>query len=133
MGLRPDTSTNPRTASLRWWPGPVALQSPEQIARIEFDAQRLEINGDSGGGAVDSLTPGRTYLLTLTVAGTVPRYGLVEIQHIVPLARVVVGETSVAYEVLSGIVAIEHHVPGTIYQRTGYDGGLTRDAALGPR
>ena len=133
VGLQPDIHANPRTTSLRWWPGPIALHAPEQIARIEFDAQRLEINGDSGGGAVDSLTPGRTYLLTLTVAGTVPRYGLVEIQHIVPLARVVVGETGVAYEVLSGIVAIEHHVPGTIYQRTGYDGGLTRDAALGPR
>ena len=130
VGLRPDTSTNPRTASLRWWPGPVALQSPEQIARIEFDARRLEINGDSGGGAVDSLTPGQTYLLTLTVAGTDTRYGLVEIQHIVPLARVVVGETGVNYEVLTGIVTIEHHAPGTILQRTGYDGGLPEDAIL---
>ena len=130
VGLRPDTSTNQRTASLRWWPGPVALQSPEQIARIEFDARRLEINGDSGGGAVDSLTPGQTYLLALTVAGTDTRYGLVEIQHIVPLARVVVGETGVNYEVLTGIVTIEHHAPGTILQRTGYDGGLPRDAIL---
>ena len=49
-----------------------------------------------------------------------------------PLARVVVGETSVAYEVMSGIVTVEHHVPGTIYQRTGYDGGLARDASLTP-
>ena len=133
VGLQPDTHANPRTTSLRWWPGPIALHAPEQIARIEFDAGRLEINGDSGGGAVDSLIPGQTYLLALTVAGTNTRYGLVEIQHIVPLARLVVGETGVAYEVLSGIVTIEHHAPGTIYQRTGYDGGLTRDAALGPR
>ena len=124
---------NPRASSLRWWPGPAALHAPEQIARIEFDARRLEINGDSGGGAASSLTPGQTYLLTLNVVGTDPRYGLVEIQQVVPLARVVVGETSVSYETLSGIVTIEHHAPGTIYRRTGYDGGLTRDAILTPR
>ena len=132
VDLHPD-EPNPRTASLRWWTGPAALHAPEQIARIEFDARRLEINGDSGGGAVTSLTPGKTYLLTLTVAGTDPRFGLVEIQHIVPLARVVVGETGVAYEVMSGIVTIEHYAPGAIYQRTGYDGGLTRDVTLTPR
>lgn len=124
---------NPRTASLRWWPGPIALNAPEQIARIEFDARRLEINGESGGGSASSLSPGQTYLLALTVEGTDSRYGLVEIQHIVPVARVVVGETGVAYEVLSGIVTIEHHMPGTILQRTGYDGGLPEDAILAPR
>ena len=132
VDLQPD-NPNPRTASLRWWPGPVALRAPEQIARIEFDARRLEINGDTGGGAATSLMPEKTYLLTLNVVGTDPRYGLVEIQHVVPVARVVVGETGVAYEVLSGIVTIEHHAPGSIYQRTGYDGGLGRDATLRPR
>ncbi len=104
---------NPRTASLRWWPGPLALYAPKQTARIEFDARRLEINGDSGGGSASQLTPGRTYLLALTVAGVDPRYGYVEIQHIVPLARVVLSEAGVYYEVLSGIVTIEHHAPGT--------------------
>ncbi len=133
VDLRPGDSTNPRTVSLRWWPGPIALHAPEQLVRIEFDAGRLEINGDSGGGAASSLTPGRTYLLALTVAGIDSRYGLLEIQHIVPLARVVVGETGVAYEVLSGIVTVEHHAPGTILQRTGYDGGLPEDAILTPR
>lgn len=122
-----DADPNPRTASLRWWPGPIALHPPEQIVRVEFDARRLEINGDSGGGAASELVPGRTYLLALTVAGPDWRYGLVEIQHVVPLARVVVGETGVAYEVLSGIVTIAHHEPGTVYQRTGYDGGLTEN------
>ena len=123
---------NPRTTSLRWWPGPVALQAPEQISRIEFDARRLEINGDSGGGSASSLTPGVTYLLTLNVVGTDSRYGLVEIQHIVPVARVAVGETGLAYEVFSGVVTIENHAPGTIYRRTGYDGGLPRDATFTP-
>ncbi len=132
VDLHPD-NPNPRTASLRWWPGPAALYAPEQIARIEFDARRLEINGDTGGGSASSLIPGETYLLTLNVAGTDSRYGLVEIQHIVPLARVTVGETGVAYEVFSGIVTIEHHPPGTILQRTGFDGGLAEDAILESR
>ncbi|WP_238314776.1 hypothetical protein, partial [Methylobacterium crusticola] len=73
------TNPNPRTVALRWWPGPVALHAPEQIARVEFDAGQLEINGDAGGGSTSSLTPGQTYLLTLNVAGTDSRYGLVEI------------------------------------------------------
>ena len=57
---------NPRTASLRWWPGLIAPHTPKQTARIEFDARRLEINGDPGGGPASSLLPGRTYLLALT-------------------------------------------------------------------
>ena len=112
VDLHPDHS-NPRASSLRWWPGPAALYAPEQTARIEFDARRLEINGDTGGGSATSLTPGKTYLLTLNVAGTDPRTGLADIQHIVPVARVVLGEAGVAYEVFSGVVTIEHHEPGT--------------------
>ena len=108
-----DSNPNPRAASLRWWPGPIALYAPEQTARIEFDARRLEMNGDGGGGSASQLTPGRTYLLALTVAGVDPRSGYVEIEHIIPLARVVLSETGVDYEVLSGIVTIEHHAAGT--------------------
>ena len=113
VGLQPGSHPNPRIASLRWWPGPIALYAPEQTARIEFDARRLEMNGDVGGGSASRLTPGRTYLLALTVAGVDRRSGYVEIQQIIPLARVVLSETGVDYEVLSGIVTIEHHAPGT--------------------
>ena len=113
VGLSQD-NPNPRAASVRWWPGPAYLQAPEQSVRIEFDARRLEINGDPGGGSASRPTPGRTYLLALTVAGVNPRDSLVEVQHIVPLARVVTGETGVAYHMLSGIVTIEHRAPGTI-------------------
>ena len=63
--------------------------------------------------AATNLTPGRTYLLALNIAGVNPTKGSLEIQHIIPLARVVVSETGVDYEVLSGIVTIEHHAPGT--------------------
>ena len=112
IGLHPD-NPNTRTASIRWWPRPIALHPPEQTARIEFDARRLEINGDPGAGSATNLTPGRTYLLALNIAGVNPTKGSLEIQHIIPLARVVVSETGVDYEVLSGIVTIEHHAPGT--------------------
>ena len=131
VGLTGD-NPNPRVGSLRWWPGPLALRAPEQTARLEFDARRLEINGNPGAGAA-RLVPGQTYLLALTVAGADPHYSLVEIQHIVPLARVVVGDAGVAYEMLTGIAAIEHHTPGTILQRTGYDGGLTENPDRTPR
>ena len=49
-----DSNPNPRAASLRWWPGPIALYAPEQTARIEFDARRLEMNGD--GAAAQPLS-----------------------------------------------------------------------------
>ena len=113
VGLSQD-NPNPRAASVRWWPGPAYLPAPEQSVRIEFDARRLEINGDPGGGSASRPTPGQTYLLALTVAGVNPRDSLMEVQHIVPLARVVTGETGVAYHMLSGIVTIEHRAPGTI-------------------
>ena len=129
----PEDNSNPRASSLRWWSGPVALHAPEQHARIEFDARRLELNGERGGGSVSNLMPGRTYLLTLNIAGVDSRYGLVEIQHIVPLVRIVLSDTGVAYEVFSGIVTLEHHKPGTILSRTGYDGGLAEDPDLMPR
>ena len=133
VGLSQD-NPNPRAASVRWWPRPLALQASDQTVRLEFDAHRLEINGDPGAGEAASLTPGQTYLLALTVAGVDPHYGLVEIQHVVPLARVVVGATGAAYEVFSGIAAIEHHAPGTILHRTGYNGGLvTPDPEHSPR
>ena len=112
---------------------PVDRDAPEQNARIEFDARRLELNGERGGGSVSSLMPGRTYLLTLNIAGVDSRYGLVEIQHIVPLVRIVLSDTGVAYEVFSGIVTLVHHKPGTILSRTGYDGGLAEDPDLMPR
>ncbi len=133
VGL-PQDNRNPRTSSLLWWSGPVVLCAPEQKSRIVFDARRLELNGERSGGSVSNLMPGRTYLLVPTIAGADSRYGgLVEIQHIVPLVRIVLSDAGVAYEVFSGIVTLEHHRLGTILRRTGYDGGLSKNPDLAPR
>ena len=94
-------------SSLRWWRGPLVLASEEQMVRIEFDAGRLEVNGIAGVGGEEELELGRTYLLTLNIAGADPRSGVSEIQHQVPLVRVVVNDQGLSYDVLSGIVAVE--------------------------
>ena len=98
---------------VRWWEGPLILAPERQLARIEFDATRLEINGTAGAGGASGLQPGRAYLLMLAVTGYDPARGYVDVQQQMPLARVVLGDAGVAYEVFSGIVAVEHIVPGT--------------------
>lgn len=105
---------NPRVTALHWWPGPLILQAPEQAVRLEFDGLRLEINGDPGVGSGSGLAPNRTYLLALTVSGAHPHETWEEIQHVIPVARLELSETGVEYKVFSGIVTIEHRVPGTI-------------------
>ncbi len=98
---------------VRWWNGPLVLAPDTQMARIEFDARRLEINGTAGAGGASGLEPGRSYLLMLAVAGYDPTRGYVDVQQQVPLARVVRSDAGVTYDVFSGIVAVEHLVPGT--------------------
>ena len=127
------SSKDPRPrSSLHWWPGPLYHQAPEQNVRIEFDARQLTINGDPGAGDT-SLTPGQTYLLALTVAGPDPRSGYVEIQHIVPLARVAFSEAGAAYEVFTGIAAIEQRAAGTVDRSTGYYGEIGWNPDRTPR
>ena len=127
----PSDDPRPRS-SLHWWPGPLAHYAPEQNARLEFDARQLTINGDPGAGDT-SLTPGQTYLLALTVAGVDPRSGYVEIQHIVPLARVVLSDAGAAYEVFTGIAAIEQRAAGTVDRNTGYYGEIGWNPDRTPR
>ena len=127
------SSDDPRPrSSLHWWPGPLAHYAPEQNVRLEFDARQLTINGDPGAGDT-SLTPGQTYLLALTVAGPDPRSGYVEIQHIVPLARVVLSDAGAAYEVFTGIAAIEQRAAGTVDLGTGYYGEIGWNPDRTPR
>ena len=113
VGLKPGHD-NPRVTALHWWPGPLILQAPEQAVRLEFDGRRLQINGDPGVGSGSGLAPNRTYLLALTVSGAHPQETWEEIQHVIPVARLELSETGVEYKVFSGIVTIEHRVPGTI-------------------
>ena len=118
-------------ASIRWWNGPLLLAADTQMARVEFDPQRLEINGIAGGGMAE-LVSGRTYLLTLNIAGTGTRSGFVEIQNQIPLARVVVGDANVPSEVLSGIVALEPRTVGEIGRWSSYVGSVGWDVDLTP-
>ena len=99
-------------AFVRWWEGPLVLAPETQMARIEFDAHRLEVNGAAGAGGREGLAPGRTYLLMLAVAGYDPMSGHVDVQQLVPLVRVAASDAGIGYEVFSGIVAFEPTVPG---------------------
>ena len=101
--------------------------------RIEFDAWRLEIDGKAGGGTTARLVPGTAYLLALTVAGKDPRSGYAEVQHVVPLARVVLHDEGVTYDVFSGIVAVEPHEPGTIVRNASRTGFLGLELDQTPR
>lgn len=125
---------DPRShSSLQRWKSPLLLGPDTQMARLEFDARRLEINGEAGRDKVSQLLPGGTYLLTLNVAGTVPRRGYVEIQQVAPLLRVVLDDAGVAYDFFSGIVAVEYHELGTTGGPPGRDGWLGRELDFTPR
>ena len=125
---------DPRSrASLQRWTSPLILSPDTQMARVEFHATRLEMNGEPGLDAVSQLIPGRTYLLTLTVAGAVPGRGYVEIQQVVPLVRFVFDDHAASYEVFSGIVDIEYHEVGTRGEPPGRDGWLGRELDFTPR
>ena len=119
--------------SLRWWSGPLVLAPDAQLARIEFDARRLEIDGTAGGATPARLVPGTAYLLALTVAGKDPRSGYAEVQHVVPLARVVLHDEGVTYDVFGGIVAVEPHEPGTIVRNASRTGFLGLELDQTPR
>ena len=96
---------NPRS-SIRWWMGPLRLSAHTQMARVEFDPKRFQIDGDYGGGVDNEIVIGRTYLLTLNVAVVGTQSRLAEIQQQIPLVRFVAGDASKAPEALSGIVNI---------------------------
>ena len=104
IGITPK-HPNPRS-SIRWWMGPLRLSAHTQMARVEFDPKRFQIDGDYGGGVDNEIVIGRTYLLTLNVAVVGTQSRLAEIQQQIPLVRFVAGDASKAPEALSGIVNI---------------------------
>jgi hypothetical protein len=102
--------TDPRE-SVGWWSAPLTLALDSQQARIEFDPQRLTINGDPGVRS-SGLAPGRTYLLALNVSRFSPETTSLWIQQVIPLVRIEVHESGTSAEVFSGIVSIEHREIG---------------------
>ncbi len=126
------SSPDPRS-SIRWSSGPLGLAPEEQMTRIDFDAMRLEIDGQAGAGKASGLARGRAYILALNVAGADPRSGYVEIQQVVPLLRVVLTDGGVSYDVFSGVVAIEHWEPGVIVRQPGRIGFIGLELDLTPR
>ena len=104
VGITP-VSPNARL-SKRWWMGPLALSASTQMARIEFDPVRLQINGADGGGVANEIVAGRTYLLTLNVSVVESLSGLAEIQQQIPLVRFTADDGTEVPEAFAGIVRI---------------------------
>lgn len=119
-------------SSLLWWPGPLVLAAETQMARIEFDGRRLEINGTGGVGETVELKLGRTYLLMLNIAGANPDSGYADVLQQVPLLRVVVGQAGISYETLSGVLAIENRQPGAQMRRLPGSGSISKDVDFTP-
>lgn len=119
-------------ASIRWWRGPLLLAADGQMARIEFDLRRLEINGDPGGGEDLQLVPGRNYLLALTVAGVDPRSVHAEVRHQIPVAQIGMGPSGMSADVFSGIVRISPRTAGVVNWWVEYSAGLGWDIDLTP-
>jgi len=118
--------------SVRWWSGPLVLAAHTQMAQVEFDAHRLEIDGKAGAGEAEELQPGRTYLLALNIAGADPDSGLADVLQQIPLVRILVDETGLSYEVLSGILAIEDREPGAQRRRLPASGSISTDVDFTP-
>ncbi len=97
----PDTQ-----ASVTWWEGPIVLGPELQMSALRFDAGRLTIDDAQGVGAHGAPPPG-AYQLALTVAGSNPDTGDLEIVRVIPLVEFHVTSDAIRYRPLSGIVAID--------------------------
>ncbi len=119
-------------ASIRWWPGPLVLATEGQMARVEFDLGRLEINGDRGGGEAEQLGPDTSYLLTLNLAGTDNRTIYAEVRHQIPLAHITTRGGRMSAQVYSGIVTLRPRTPGDASRWVEYYPGVGWDIDLTP-
>ena len=117
--------------SIWWWSGPLTLAVDTQMARIDFDPQRLTINGDEGVRMSD-LVPGRSYLLTLNVSRFSPETASLWIQQVIPLVRFEVRDAGNTSEVFSGIVGIEHREVGAQSRWLDYSGVIGWEIDLTP-
>ena len=122
--------TDPRD-SVWWWSAPLTLAVDTQMDRIEFDPQRLTINGDAGVRTSD-IVAGRSYLLTLNVSRFSPETASLWVQQVIPLVRIDVHDAGVSTEVLSGIVGIEHREVGAQSRWLDYSGVIGWEIDLTP-
>ena len=122
--------TDPRE-SVWWWSAPLTLAVDTQMARIEFDPQRLTINGDPGVRTSD-IVPGRSYLLALNVSRFNPESASLWIQQVIPLVRIKMHDAGTSSEVLSGIVSIEHREVGAQSRWLDYSGVIGWEIDLTP-
>ncbi len=124
------SETDPRD-SIWWWSAPLTLALDTQMARVEFDPQRLTINGDAGIRASD-IVPGRSYLLALNVSRFNPESASLWIQQVIPLVRIKMHDAGTSSEVLSGIVSIEHREVGAQSRWLDYSGVIGWEIDLTP-
>lgn len=122
--------TDPRE-SIWWWSAPLTLAVDTQTARIEFDPERLTINGDPGVKSAETV-PGRTYLLALNVARFNPETSSLWIQQVIPLVRIEVRDSGISSQVLSGIAGIQHREIGAPSRWLDYDGDIGWEIDLTP-
>ena len=122
--------TDPRD-SVWWWSAPLTLAVDTQMARIEFDPQRLTINGDTGVRSAD-IVPGGSYLLALNVSRFSLETASLWVQQVIPLVRIDVHDAGISTEVLSGIVGIEHREVGAQSRWLDYIGVIGWEIDLTP-
>ncbi len=122
--------TDPRD-SVWWWSAPLTLAVDTQMDRIEFDPQRLTINGDAGVRTSD-IVAGRSYLLALNVSRFSPETASLWVQQVIPLVRIDVHDAGISTEVLSGIVGIEHREVGAQSRWLDYSGVIGWEIDLTP-
>ena len=101
------------------------------MARIEFDPQKLTINGDAGVRTSD-IVPGGSYLLALNLSRFSPETASLWIQQVIPLVRFEVRDAGITSEVFSGIVGIEHREVGAQSRWLGYTGVIGWEIDLTP-
>ena len=120
-----------RAIQIWWWSAPLTLAVDTQMARIEFNPQRLTVNGDAGVRTSD-IVAGRSYLLTLNVSRFSPETASLWVQQVIPLVRIDVHDAGISTEVLSGIVGIEHREVGAQSRWLDYSGVIGWEIDLTP-
>jgi hypothetical protein len=92
--------------SIAWWPGPIILSVETQMGALQFDGQRLTLDGVLPSGSPVSLPDG-SYLLALTLAGLPDGSDSLEIREIIPLLFFTNEQGLIRYTFLSGLIGLD--------------------------